>query len=74
MLILRSEGISTVRHLRKDVDNMEDIQREYTVLFNAITDTESTLELLRRQLIATQQLAEELYISRYDVPPDSGAG
>lgn len=53
---------------------MEDIQREYTVLFNAITDTESTLELLRRQLIATQQLAEELYISRYDVPPDSRAG
>jgi len=53
---------------------MENIQREYTVLFNAITDTESTLELLRRQLIATQQLAEELYISRYDDPPDSRAG
>ena len=52
---------------------MEKIQREYIILFNAITDTESTLELLRRQLIATQQLAEELYISRQDEPSDSEA-
>ncbi len=43
---------------------MEPIQKEYAVLFNAITDTERTLERLRQQLIFTQQLAEELYINR----------
>lgn len=43
-----------------------DITKEYLVLFNAITDIEQALESLRLRLIATQQEAEELYISRSD--------
>lgn len=43
-----------------------EITKEYLVLFNAITDTERSLEALRMKLISAQQLAEELYISRED--------
>ena len=42
---------------------MENISKEYIVLFNAITETEETLRALREKLIAVQQRAEELYIS-----------
>lgn len=37
---------------------------EYSVLFNAITDTLKTLDELRSNLITAQQQAEELYISK----------
>ena len=37
---------------------------EYILLFNTITDTLETLEALRAKLIASQQQAEEIYISR----------
>ena len=37
---------------------------EYILLFNTITDALGTLESLRAELIAAQQKAEELYISR----------
>lgn len=39
------------------------MDEKYTLLFNAITDTISQLESLRDSLIATQQKAEEMYIS-----------
>ena len=42
---------------------MDAIKKEYTLLFNAITDAENTLEQLRTQLIAAQQQAEELFLS-----------
>lgn len=45
---------------------MENLSREYLLLFNAVTDTEQALERLRQQLILTQQRSEELYISKAD--------
>ena len=38
--------------------------KEYSVLFNAITDALETLEKLREDLIKAQQNAEEIYISK----------
>lgn len=43
---------------------MEDMEKEYTTLFNVITDTISQLSLLREKLILAQQQAEEMYINR----------
>lgn len=37
--------------------------KEYTLLFNAITDAIEELEKLKQQLIIAQQEAEEIYIS-----------
>lgn len=37
--------------------------KEYTLLFNAITDAIEELEKLKQQLITAQQEAEEIYIS-----------
>lgn len=37
--------------------------REYTTLFNAVTDAIEALEAVRSALIAAQQEAEEHYIS-----------
>lgn len=42
---------------------MDPIKKEYTLLFNAITDAETTLEQLRARLIAVQQQAEELFLA-----------
>ena len=42
---------------------MHEIQKEYSILFNAITDTEAELLRLRSRLVEAQQMAEELYIS-----------
>ena len=42
---------------------MDAIRKEYTLLFNAITDAESALEQLRTRLIAVQQEAEELFLA-----------
>lgn len=42
---------------------MDAIKKEYTLLFNAITDAEETLAQLRSRLIAAQQQAEELFLS-----------
>lgn len=41
---------------------MKRISKEYSMLFNAITDTESELARIRARLIRTQQDAEEAYI------------
>lgn len=45
---------------------MDAIKKEYTLLFNAITDAETTLEQLRTRLIAAQQQAEELFLAAED--------
>ncbi len=41
---------------------MQQIKKEYIVLFNAITDAEETLRATLSALIAAQQQAEELYL------------
>ena len=46
---------------------MEITTEEYRVLFNAITDTISTLELLLADLIRAQQLSENVIINRADI-------
>ena len=43
---------------------MQTINPEYTLLFNALTDTEETLRQLRQRLISIQQQAEELFLAR----------
>ena len=43
---------------------MEITTEEYRVLFNAITDTINTLELLLADLIQAQQVSEDVIISR----------
>lgn len=45
---------------------MENLTKEYLLLFNAISDAESSLESLRNKLIEVQTEAEELYISKDD--------
>ena len=41
---------------------MQNVSKEYLVLFNAITDAEESLRRLQARLIDAQQKAEELYI------------
>lgn len=43
---------------------MENLTKEYLLLFNALTDVEQTLQELRERVVSAQQAAEELYISR----------
>ena len=45
---------------------MENLPKEYLLLFNAISDAEKTLEILKERLIKAQEDAEELYISKVD--------
>lgn len=42
---------------------MENVSKEYLLLFNALTDVEQALRELRERVISAQQAAEELYIS-----------
>lgn len=42
---------------------MHNLQKEYTLLFNTITDAEKSLMQIHQRLIEVQQDAEELYIS-----------
>ena len=42
---------------------MENLTREYLLLFNALTDVEQALRELRERVVSAQQAAEELYIS-----------
>jgi len=51
----------------KEEMKMQEISREYVILFNAITQAENDLSRLREDLIRAQQLAEETYICR---PPE----
>jgi hypothetical protein len=51
---------------RKEARKMQEISKEYTLLFNALTETETTLQTLYASLIAVQRRAEDLFISRED--------
>ena len=52
---------------------MENLSKEYLLLFNAITDAEETLAQMREDLIAAQQQAEELFMAKDEaVPPTAG--
>lgn len=42
---------------------MNQITKEYLLLFNALTDAEESLQLLRNKLMAVQQQAEDLFLS-----------
>lgn len=42
---------------------MQSITKEYSILFNAITSVEDSLMQLRNELIAAQQLSEDIYLS-----------
>lgn len=44
------------------------MSKEYTLLFNAITDAIAALEALTQALIAAQQTAEEIYIETSSHP------
>lgn len=54
---------------RKD-DKMKAISKEYLLLFNAITNAEETLLLLRENLMDAQRRAEELYLEEQESDPD----
>lgn len=41
---------------------MEELKREYTLLFNGITDAIATLEDLTQRFMLLQQAAENLYL------------
>ena len=43
---------------------MQIISKEYSLLFNAVTDAEETLAQLRPMLIDAQRRAEELYLDQ----------
>ena len=45
---------------------MQNITKEYTLLFNALTDAEEALRQLSEQLISIQQQAEELFLEHSD--------
>jgi uncharacterized membrane protein len=45
---------------------MENLSSEYLLLFNAISDAENSLEILKERLIKAQIEAEELYINKDD--------
>ena len=47
---------------RKEPD-MENLSKEYLLLFNTLTEVERLLRELRERVIRAQQAAEELYIS-----------
>lgn len=42
---------------------MQDISREYAILFNTMTEVENELQRLKEKLMLAQQLAEEAYIA-----------
>ncbi|MDY3282694.1 hypothetical protein [Dysosmobacter sp.] len=48
---------------------MENLSKEYLLLFNALTDVERGLRELRERIVAAQQTAEELYISGGEPDP-----
>ena len=48
---------------------MENISKEYLLLFNAITDTAEALQALQLQLLAAQMRAESLFLDEAAAPP-----
>ena len=49
---------------------MTALSKEYLLLFNAVTDTERSLALLRENLLEAQRQAEELFLEGTEEPPD----
>ena len=47
---------------------MENISKEYLLLFNAITDTAEALQALQLQLLAVQMRAESLFLGEAATP------
>ncbi len=47
---------------QKGYKRMNEISKEYLLLFNTITDIEGALRALSDQLIVAQQRAEDLYL------------
>ncbi|MBP1737447.1 MAG: hypothetical protein H6Q60_1328 [Oscillospiraceae bacterium] len=45
---------------------MQPVSKEYSVLFNEITDISEEVIRLYKRLVAIQQTAEEIYISQED--------
>lgn len=43
---------------------MQEISKEYLLLFNAVTDAEEALQRLQVRLMRAQQAAEELYLDK----------
>jgi len=50
---------------------MEEITKEYLLLFNTITDAEQTLRQLHAKLVAAQQQAEALFLEKTDAKETS---
>lgn len=50
---------------------MQNLSKEYLVLFNAVTDAEEVLRRLRAELMEAQRLAEELFMEQ---PEAEGRG
>lgn len=48
---------------------MQNVPKEYLLLFNAITDAEEALRQLQTSLMAAQQQAEELFLEEEETPP-----
>ncbi len=42
---------------------MQNISKEYLIVFHAITDAEEALRVVCERLIAAQQMAEEIFIT-----------
>ncbi len=51
---------------------MQNISREYIILFNTITEVEKDLLRLREKLMSAQQLAEDVYICQPSEPASTG--
>ena len=50
---------------------MENISKEYLLLFNAITDTAEALQALQLQLLAAQMRAETLFLDETGLRADA---
>jgi len=64
MLSVCGVFLSTLNFLKEGSLPVENLTKEYLVLFNAIIDTQNSLEELRSKLISALNKAEELYISQ----------
>ncbi len=47
---------------------MNELTKEYLLLFDTILKTQQTLQNLQENLVQAQQMAEELYLERTDEP------
>ena len=52
---------------------MDELNKEYTLLFNGVTDTIQQLELIAQRLKKLQARAEEAYLDESDAEQDGPA-